>query len=1277
MEFKMLNIECIKQSAIEVSNNELYIPLQGKHTSNSDEEPFDLAEKINSFFVFDKISINDPKVMLLMGDAGSGKSMFSQQLYQQLWKRYKSGDPIPLWIPLPELENPFESAVEEVLKKYEYSESQIAEMKEKERFLFIVDGYDECHQFQNCYVTNKWDKWDAKVLITCRSQALYYQKDPDKYFMPFNEERRLPLLLRRLYIASFSKEQISAYVKQYQALHADHKIVEEDFAKVPGLVDLMTTPFLLHCAVEALPEILASQVNDEKMTQAKLYDVFIEQWFTRQVKKLSVAGLLTDTEAKTKQLFWDYCKKLAQNMHEQEVSVIPYQKQKVGGRLFGKPVQTTTWERFFNEHTEVLRSSCPLKRVGDHHYGFIHASMIEYFATRAMYEEIQEYESYAQHPVIASEAPQSSEMLSNSRSLRTAHDDGDEPPRKINQPRGGIHQRLFAKEKNSIRFIADRIEMSEAFKQKMLAVLEASKKSEQYAIGAANAITALVKAKVTFNRQNLSGIKISGADISGGYFDQADLSAADLRLTQMRNVWMREANIEGSNVEGINFGEYPSFDILQDDIGKCFDYREDLNRLVTISGMLILWDTIKYEKLCESKSTEEYVTCVQFSPDGKFVVSGTQGEGAMIQLWKTDNLEEIALLKGHTGIVESVAFSPDGENVVSGSYDKTVRIWNVRKAELRLNLIGHEDCVNSVQFSSDGEWVVSGSSDGTIRIWAVASGDLIGLIRPDGVNPEVHSVQFSSDARRIVSDCGSSVQLWDVESKKLIATFHGHESQVNSVAFSPEGDRVVSGSEDYTVRVWDTISQKVLLVLRGHGNIVNNVQFGHNGKRVISGSSDKTLRIWDVEGEQLTVRTWGHKGSIHNIQHSPDGRLMASSSQGSTLRISEVASGKECIMLGRHDGEVYSIQFSFDGKLVVSGGVDGIVRLWEIESGRLLRELIGHKSLVRCVVFSLDGKRLVSGSGADEGHADNSIRLWEINSGKELMSFQGHEKTVLRVAFSHDGNRVFSASLDNTLRVWEVSSGRELGRWDCKGSVFGFSFSSYGDYAACYQFISGDPELCIVEMGNGATIFEMPSELYIVGFEFIGDNQHIIICLHKTIQIWDIANRQCIKVWNFHDIVTIFSYHPNGNLIVGFYDHSIECWQLTVEKNIVHMQLQWSTNIDSSTFYVEGLRISHLIGLSDQNRRLLEQRGANLDAKAQLNSNSLTKLIMQRAGSPIHHKPDLQRLQREQPIVVLSEEDPELKELTDQDIMLQNRGEIEEKNDMDKDTRRCHRCVII
>ncbi len=535
--------------------NLLYIPLHGKHTTNPEEEPFDLAQKINEFFVFDESNTNDPRVMLLLGDTGSGKSVFTQQVFKQLWKTRKESDPIPLWIPLPELLNPFNGSVEEVLMKYEFTESQILAMKRKEKFIFIVDGYDELHQFQNCYVTNGWHEWKAKVLITCRSQALYYQKDPDKYFVPFSKEQRLPWLLRKLYVAPFSPDQIKAYVAAYNrripAIRQDPVIKLEDFDKIPGLKELIITPFLLHLAVESLPDILAnigSEEENPKMTQAKLYDVFIEQWFTRQVEKMRAANIVISDltrDIEIKQRFWDYCKRLAQQMHANEVTVIPYIASKAAGRLFGIKEKRNYWEKFFSEETEVLRSACPLKRMGDHHYGFIHSSFVEYFSTRAMYEEIQE-------EVVAEKCAENIDKEIGEIKVQ---------PENVNtkKPKGGIHVRVFVKERQAIQFISDRIEMSKIFKQKMLNIVETSKTNDLYGIGAANAITGLVRAGVTFNGADLRGIRISGADISGGYFDNVDLSGSDLRHVIAARTWLKRANLSKCELEGLDLMEHPSF----------------------------------------------------------------------------------------------------------------------------------------------------------------------------------------------------------------------------------------------------------------------------------------------------------------------------------------------------------------------------------------------------------------------------------------------------------------------------------------------------------------------------------------------------------------------------------------------------------------------------------------------------------------------------------------------------------------------------------------------
>jgi putative hemolysin len=148
--------------------------------------------------------------------------------------------------------------------------------------------------------------------------------------------------------------------------------------------------------------------------------------------------------------------------------------------------------------------------------------------------------------------------------------------------------------------------------------------------------------------------------------------------------------------------------------------------------------------------------------------------------------------------------------------------------------------------------------------------------------------------------------------------FLGHTSVVTSVCFSPDGKRILSGSDDNTLKVWDAQTGQEKLTLKGHTREVSSVCFSPDGKRILSGSYDKTLKVWDAQTGQEKLSLKGHAESVTSVCFSPDGKRILSGSRYSTLKVWDAQSGQEKLSLKGHAGEVTSVCFSPDGKRILS-----------------------------------------------------------------------------------------------------------------------------------------------------------------------------------------------------------------------------------------------------------------------------------------------------------------------------------------------------------------------
>lgn len=439
----------------------------------------------------------------------------------------------------------------------------------------------------------------------------------------------------------------------------------------------------------------------------------------------------------------------------------------------------------------------------------------------------------------------------------------------------------------------------------------------------------------------------------------------------------------------------------------------------------------------------------------------------------TKELHPIAVLRNHTDAIRCIDISPEGKHIISSSQDGSIRIWDIKTgAELfHIILPPFRNPITFVQFSPDEKKLAF-----LYPIRYVLSAYVVNI--ENGEISKIHtlgnstSVHFSPDSKKIVAGSRTITPEWkpekgeqtitfciyDIETGDILQKFEKHNDVVWNAKFSPDGKRVISGSEDCTARIWDIETGDELKTLRGHTDAVGPVSYSSDGKWILSSSRDKTIRLWHAETGKEIKKLEGHKDIVTMATFSPDGKQIASASTDGTIRIWDVDTGNEICTLNGHKRSVESIAFSPDGKRIISGSTDHTIRIWttnnikgvntstditcaeEKKSIAHVRDFANFDHELHNRITDFNEKISPDEKSYLICSRDGRIRIYNIDTHAEIQVLGEVGEGLISANFSPSGKLIVSSTM-NSVHVWNVTNGHELQKFDIESDSVSVHFS--------------------------------------------------------------------------------------------------------------------------------------------------------------------------------------------------------------------------------------------
>jgi WD40 repeat protein len=412
------------------------------------------------------------------------------------------------------------------------------------------------------------------------------------------------------------------------------------------------------------------------------------------------------------------------------------------------------------------------------------------------------------------------------------------------------------------------------------------------------------------------------------------------------------------------------------------------------------------------------------------------------------------------------------------------------------------------------------------------------------------SLAYSPDGKYLASGSRNDVvRLWDATTGQLVRTFKDH--WVWALAFSPDGKQLVTAGSNKVVRLWDVDTGKEVHQMRGHKATIKSVAFTPYNNSIISGSDDHTVRLWRVsDGSQVSAYE-GHTWGVNAVAISPD-KIKVSLASVSTDRTLRVWDGK-------HPGAMpapsalQAVAY-LDRDTLITGGDDGIIRVWDIPTAKQTREWKGHPTTITHLAVSADGKTLVTAG------ADKLLRVWDVVQGSELRSIQRHLGDCDTLALSADGKFVAAGGFNSTIQRWEVANGNALPAPPAvPGAASAMACSADGKLSAT-GFTTNQVQVLDLATGKERHLLVCGPEDTEVLVAFAPNGKQLATAsIPDTVILWDTTAGKEEKRLSLpeRDEVRCLTYSPDGRVLaIGYTNGGLRLWDPQQGKVVKHIPMQ-------------------------------------------------------------------------------------------------------------------------